>query len=177
MPSSPKVKNSSNASPKKRSGKRATSDQLMGAPAKANLEIVENFKSLFLQLNASNCQSNIVDDVYRSDVIFQDSFHRIEGVSELKTYFSALYQNLKSSEFVFHDQWVADGSAMITWTMHYSHRRLNRGKKISVEGATELRFSEKVYSHKDYFDGGRLLYEHVPVLGTAIKQLKKYMAD
>ncbi|MFD2228776.1 nuclear transport factor 2 family protein [Alkalimarinus sediminis] len=140
------------------------------------LELVEQFKWLYKSLNANNCNSGIVDAVYTQDMLFQDSFHRIEGVDELKEYFSALYLNLKSSEFTFHNHWIGNGSAMLTWTMTYSHPRLNGGREISMEGATEIRFGEKVYYHKDYFDGGSLLYEHVPVLGTVIKQLKKYMA-
>lgn len=144
----------------------------IGAPT----TVVEQFKVLYQTLNANNCQSGIVDQVYRRDVLFEDSFHRIEGLCAMKEYFNALYLNLQSSEFVFHDQWIGNGRAMLTWTMTYSHRKLNRGKQISIEGATEIRFDDKVYFHKDYFDGGGLLYEHVPLLGTVIKQLKKYMA-
>lgn len=139
-------------------------------------QIVAQFKQLYQALDASNCNSSIVDDVYSRNVLFQDSFHRIEGVDAMKEYFNALYLNLKSSEFTFHDHWIGSGSAMLTWTMIYSHGRLNGGREISIEGSTEIRFDEKVYFHKDYFDGGSLLYEHVPVLGTVIKQLKKYMA-
>lgn len=139
-------------------------------------EIVEKFQHLYQTLNATNCNSGIVDDVYSRDVIFQDSFHRIEGLDAMKEYFSALYLNLNSSEFIFHNHWIGNGSAMLTWTMTYSHGRLNNGRDISIEGSTEIRFDEKVHFHKDYFDGGSLLYEHVPVLGSVIKQLKKYMA-
>lgn len=148
----------------------------MASSAKSPEQVVEQFKTLYQTLNASNCKSDIVDGVYRQDVLFQDSFHRIEGLDEMKNYFNALYLNLKSSEFVFHDQWVSNDSAMLTWTMTYAHDRLNKGHDISMEGSTEIRFDDKVFYHKDYFDGGSLLYEHVPVLGTVIKQLKKYMA-
>ena len=50
------------------------------------------------------------------------------------------------------------------------------GKPISVQGTSHIRFTDKVYFHQDYFDGGALLYEHVPVLGSIIQQLKKRMA-
>lgn len=159
------------------SSKTDTTNKLIDVRAlEGPVRVVEGFKNLYQTLNASNCKTDIVDQVYRSDVLFQDSFHRIEGLYAMKEYFNALYLNLKSSEFVFHDQWIGNGSAMLTWTMTYSHRKLNRGESISIEGATEIRFDEKIYFHKDYFDGGGLLYEHVPVLGSVIKQLKKYMA-
>lgn len=159
------------------SSDNTASESIKQRSAEDHSQIVQQFMNLYHELNASNCESGIIDKVYRNDILFQDSFHRIDGLDDMKAYFSALYKNLKSSEFVFHDQWVGEGTAMLTWTMIYSHKKLNKGQKISVEGATELRFDEKVYFHKDYFDGGGLLYEHVPVLGSVIKQLKKYMAD
>jgi hypothetical protein len=64
---------------------------------------------------------------------------------------------------------------MLIWTMRYAHPRLNKGNEITLEGASHIRYEEKVYYHRDYFDGGRLLYEHVPLLGSVIKQLKKRM--
>ncbi len=64
---------------------------------------------------------------------------------------------------------------MLTWTMNYSHPRLKGGRNIAVEGATQLRFSNLVVSHQDYFDGGNVLYEHIPILSTVIAQLKKRM--
>ena len=139
-------------------------------------QVVESFKKLYQTLDATNCQSEIVDKVYRDDVLFQDSFHQIEGLVAMKEYFNALYLNLISCDFDFHGQWVTESSAMLTWTMTYSHQRLNRGRKIFVKGATEIRFDDKVFFHRDYFDGGDLLYEHVPGLGMVIKKLKKYMA-
>jgi hypothetical protein len=33
-----------------------------------------------------------------------------------------------------------------------------------------------VYLHRDYFDAGALLYEHLPVLGTLIGWLKRRLA-
>ena len=135
--------------------------------------LVEKFKQLFHQLDASNCHNGLIDDVYRYDIRFEDSFHQIDGVAAFKDYCQSLYQNISFSSFKFHDQWVSRDSAMLTWTMHYAHPKLKWGKGIYVDGATHLRFDDKVYFHKDYFDGGSLLYEHVPVLGTVIQQLKK----
>ncbi len=139
-------------------------------------KVIERFKMLYEQLNASNSQSSLIDEVYRHDMVFQDSFHRIDGTQAFKEYCSSLYENLTSCNFVFHKEWLSDEGAMLTWTMHYAHPRLNGGKVIHVDGATELRFDDKVYFHKDYFDGGALLYEHIPLLGRVINQLKKRLS-
>ncbi len=141
-----------------------------------NLLLIEHFKTLYRTMCAEDLQEELLEEVYAEDLLFQDSFHKIASRDDFLNYCSELYQNLKSCDFEFHDQWLSPGQAMLTWTMTYSHPKLNRGRVISVEGASHIRFSHKVYFHQDYFDGGALLYEHVPVLGSIIQQLKKRMA-
>ena len=140
-------------------------------------KLLENFKQLYRVLNASNCKENIIEAVYADDIHFEDCFHHIEGIENFKNYCASLYENLNSCEFEFHDQWSDAGNAMLTWTMQYSHPKLNRGSKISVQGATQIRFNERIYFHRDYYDGGELLYEHVPFLSLVIDKLKKRIAS
>jgi hypothetical protein len=56
--------------------------------------------------------------------------------------------------------------------MTYSHPKLNKGQSINVEGMSQLRFSDKIFAHRDYFDVGQMLYEQVPFLGGLIGLLK-----
>ena len=45
---------------------------------------------------------------------------------------------------------------------------------IVVEGTTHVRYrDDKVCYHRDYFDGADLVYEHVPVLGSLIRTIRK----
>jgi hypothetical protein len=61
--------------------------------------------------------------------------------------------------------------------MSYQHPKLNSGKLIAVQGASRLEFKQgKVISHRDYFDGGALLYEHIPLLNRVIFFLKNRLA-
>lgn len=138
-------------------------------------ELIAQFQHVYSQLNSTNCQSGLIDQIYHEHMVFKDSFHEIEGSQAFKDYCSSLYENLQQCDFVFHKHWIGKQDAMLTWTMHYAHPKLNRGRLISVEGATQLCFDDKIFSHQDYFDGGNLLYEHIPLLGTIIGQLKKRM--
>lgn len=136
---------------------------------------VARFKELFCRLNAENTELGLLQVVYSPTVIFEDIFHRVEGLDALHAYFKNIYSNVLFCEFAFSNEWVAEGSAMLTWKMDFAHRRLNAGKLIEVEGATHLRFDGKVFYHRDYLDGGAMLYEQVPILGAAIRQIKKRM--
>ena len=136
----------------------------------------ERFKTLFAKLNSKNLSPDWLAEVYTENMHFEDSFHVIDGLDEFYRYCDSLYENIESISFRFHEQWLQPGAAMLTWTMQYQHPRLNKGKPIYVDGASHIRFNEKIYFHKDYFDGGQLLYEQVPLLGSAIRFLKDRLA-
>jgi len=138
--------------------------------------ILANFRALYQALNRDTITAELIASVYDNDVVFEDCFHHISGLEELTNYFDNLYENVKSIRFEFHDDWLNDRSAMLNWTMTFVHPSLNSGREINVEGASKLIFHDgKIVHHKDYFDAGSLLYEHIPVLKSIIRYLKKRM--
>ena len=50
------------------------------------------------------------------------------------------------------------------------------GQPITLQGCSCLHWRDRVHFHQDYFDAGALLYEHLPVMGTAIRWLKGRLA-
>lgn len=139
-------------------------------------EVVERFQDLYHNLNRDTCDTGIIEAVYDLDLLFEDSFHRLESRQQFIDYCESLYENVQSISFDFHDAWISDNDAMLTWTMRYRHPRIKGGAEVSIEGSSLIRFNNKVYYHRDYFDGGEMLYENLPILGRLIKQLKKRMA-
>lgn len=134
---------------------------------------VERFKDVYNRLNAHSLQ--LLTDLYSEQVVFQDPFRRLEGLAALRSYCEELYRNTIAASFSFEQELVTEHSAMLMWTMSVKHARLNGGALVMVPGATHLRFREKVDYHRDYFDAGALLYEHVPVLGLLVRAIKRRM--
>ena len=133
------------------------------------------FAEDFAALNASNLHH--LGELYCHDVQFKDPLHAIRGLPALQDYFAELYANVSQLDFRFHDyDQVRDGAGYLRWTMSYRHPRLRRGQMIEVEGCSHLLWRDKVYQHRDYFDAGALLYEHLPLMGTAIGWLKGRLA-
>lgn len=116
-------------------------------------------------------------EVYTPDIEFHDPIHRISGLDSLEAYFNGLYENVTACRFEFHDQQRHADLAFVTWTMYLTHPRLAGGRQISVEGCSRPTFaadgSGKVCCHRDYFDAGELLYEHLPLLGPVIRRIKR----
>jgi len=133
---------------------------------------VAAFKTFFSTLNKSNLHR--LNEVFAEDIVFIDPFHEVRGLDNVATYYEGMYENLESIGFEYKDDVIAGDEAVITWVMTYRHPRLNGGSAISVDGVTKLRFrGDLVVHHRDYFDAGQLLYEHVPVLGWAINKIKQ----
>ncbi|WP_331347079.1 nuclear transport factor 2 family protein [Cellvibrio sp. UBA7661] len=114
-------------------------------------------------------------DVYSNDIQFRDPLHALNGLSNLTEYLSGMMDDLLECRFEFHHSMELPerGEALLFWTMHYRHKKLAGGKQLELTGNTHILFKDKVYYHRDYFDAGSMLYEHLPVMGFAIRQIKK----
>ncbi|WP_136068328.1 nuclear transport factor 2 family protein [Modicisalibacter radicis] len=136
---------------------------------------LETFCALYKKLD-KNC-TEVLYEIYTADIEFADPFQRIEGIAALTGYFESLYANLESARFEFAQRQRQDDQAFVCWTLTLVHPRLAGGREVAVEGCSRLRFrGDRVCEHRDYFDAGALLYEHLPLFGTAIRWLKRRLA-
>lgn len=134
---------------------------------------VERFQRLFNIL----CSGNVtgLDDVYSADVRFSDPFGTINGLNDLQHYFDKVYTNVTACRFQFGDVLISDNNACVEWIMHLRHPKLRRGRELTVHGISRLTVSEgRVSYHRDYFDAGEMLYENLPVLGSAIRWVRSF---
>ncbi|BAP41519.1 nuclear transport factor 2 family protein [Pseudomonas sp. 21LCFQ02] len=138
-------------------------------------DFLQQFAHGFAALNKDNLDR--LGQLYSEDVCFSDPLHNLQGLGQMREYFDQLYANVSELSFDFHgfDE-VRPGAGYLLWTMHYRHPRLEGGKLLQVEGCSHLLWHDKVYRHRDYFDAGALLYEHLPVLGGVIGWLKRRLA-
>ncbi|MEN0105301.1 MAG: nuclear transport factor 2 family protein [Pseudomonas sp.] len=138
-------------------------------------EFLQRFATAFAGLNADNLER--LSQLYTDDVRFQDPLHEITGLPAMQDYFRELYSNVQALSFQFYgfDQ-LYPGAGYLRWKMTYCHPRLNGGQPIEVDGCSHLMWRDKVYFHRDYFDAGALLYEHLPLMGRVIRWLKGRLA-
>jgi len=132
----------------------------------------EALVGIFNDLRVDSLQA--LDAVYAEGVVFIDPAHELHGLPALKAYFARLYAGVEACSFEREGGVLGEGESALLWTMHLQHPRLAGGSPIRVPGASHLRHdSERVHYHRDHFDLGALLYEHVPLLGGATRWLKR----
>ena len=130
------------------------------------------FKTIYQSLTKSNLAS--LKDIYHNDIYFEDPLHKVEGIDNFVHYFEALYTNIISCHFDIHHEIHTENEAAIYWEMKYQHPKLNNGKVISVSGHSHLKVVDSyIIYHRDYLDAGAMLYEHIPLLGSTIRYIKK----
>lgn len=115
---------------------------------------------------------HLLPDIYAQDVVFKDPVHEVNGVAQLSAYFASSMQNLDYCRFEFTEHFAGNNSGYAEWKMHYQHPRINSGKPLCLKGVTVVAMDDKIVSHRDYYDMGELLYEHIPLLGAMVKKLK-----
>ncbi|UTW49019.1 nuclear transport factor 2 family protein [Bacterioplanoides sp. SCSIO 12839] len=151
-----------------------------------NKASIHAFQELYHKLNRGQVSHDILASVYDEKIQFRDPFHQVNGLESLTHYFINMYENVEHIEFEFGHSWLdsvdannhtnTKTSAFIRWQMRYQHPRINSGKTVQVDGGSELIWhNDKIIQHQDFFDGGQMLYEHLPLMGWAIRKLKERM--
>lgn len=137
------------------------------------MDRLDTFLESFNRLDSTRL--DLLDKIYHPDICFTDPAHTLEGLPALKQYFASLYENVRSVRFIFDTRMMSGDKAFVTWTMKLSHPRLSKGRTISVDGCSHLGFAPdgRVMFHRDYFDLGAMIYEHLPVVGGLIRTAKK----
>ncbi|MBT2341187.1 MULTISPECIES: nuclear transport factor 2 family protein [Pseudomonas] len=132
---------------------------------------LELFAERFASLDGQNLDT--LEKLYSDDVAFRDPLHQIDGLPALRAYFTGLYANAQDVRYTFAgaDE-VQPGQGYLRWSLAFRHPRLGKGRLISLQGCSFLRWQERVHFHQDYFDAGALLYEHIPVMSGAVRWLK-----
>lgn len=150
----------------------------ISAGASAPMSYVERVKDAWDRLDANNLQ--VVDEFYDENLEFHDPVGSLKGRAKMKAYYQGLYKDLKSIKFEYLEFVTAEKSVAMTWRMTYATEKLNGGAPIVVDGMSLMKFGgpeDKVVYHRDYFDIGTMVYEHIPVLGWGVRKVRERLGS
>ncbi len=136
--------------------------------------LLNQLRSVYMQFNSKTLSQ--LPEIYAEDIQFRDPFHAINGLSGLTIYFESMMKDLIECRFEFHHSVELPSEAVLFWTMHYSHKKIAGGQLLEISGSSHLKFNDKVFFHRDYFDAGAMLYEHLPLVGGIIGFIKRRMS-
>lgn len=121
---------------------------------------------------------DLLESLYHKDIEFIDPITAHHGIAAVKDYFARLLTSADICRFAIHsmlDYTAAAGqpySYVVEWTMQL--RLKNKSEIIHVDGVSMLKVCDgKILYHRDYYDLGEMVYEHIPVLRKIIHYIKK----
>jgi len=133
----------------------------------------ERIERVFNDLRVDNL--SILDDFYHPDIAFHDPVGNLKGLKDMKSYYVGMYENVKDIRFDFSDHVIQENTFSSFWDMTFQAEGLNSGEPITIQGISRIEFdpdTDLVIYHRDYFDMGSMVYEHIPVIGAMIRYIK-----
>ncbi len=137
-------------------------------------QLIDELIAFYSDFSAENLGK--LPDLYAANAVLVDPVHKVEGVSAIVGYFRSIMSDVRTCRFTFENVLETEGQAVLEWTMTFKHPRLGKDS-IAVKGCSVLRMSDKIDHHRDYYDLGEMLYEHVPVLGYVVRSLRRKLAS
>ncbi|OIN92508.1 MAG: isomerase [Comamonadaceae bacterium CG1_02_60_18] len=147
------------------------SDTQAGNPA-AVAALVRYFEALS---PASLAQ---LGDYYAPDARFKDPFNDVTGVAAIRRIFEHMFDKLEAPRFVVTAQVQQGPQCFLTWDFFFGFKSYQPGVVQCICGATHLVLSDAglVTLHRDYWDAAEELYEKLPLVGGALRWLKRRLA-
>jgi ketosteroid isomerase-like protein len=139
------------------------------APEEAPKMTVQEF---FDKFSLSNI--DLVDQFYAKDALFEDPIGTHKGSVQIKKYYANLYKNVNAIRFEYLETIVQGEKHVLVWKMYLKAKGIKGGEEVVTHGNSVVHFKNgMVVYHRDYFDMGEFIYEHIPVLGSTVKFVKK----
>ncbi|MBV8875340.1 MULTISPECIES: nuclear transport factor 2 family protein [unclassified Phytobacter] len=134
--------------------------------------VIDRFIHYYAELDSQ--PPSALSALYHPDAVLQDPFGEHHGFVAIHRYFTHLLANVEQCRFSI-DPPLCDGQRFaVTWTMHWSHPHIRGNEPLTLPGCSVVEVQgEHVLHQRDFYDAGEMLYEHLPVLGWAVRGVKK----
>ena len=145
------------------------------AGSTAEAEALARFAAFFSSLAPDRVQS-LLAQTYAKDVYFNDTLKAVRGVEALGHYLRDSAEAVEDCRVQIHETTrTAHGEHLVRWSMMIRFKKLRRGVDTWTVGMSHLRFDAQghVVYHQDYWNAADGIFQHIPLLGTAIAAIKR----
>ncbi|MFW5833185.1 MAG: nuclear transport factor 2 family protein [Pseudomonadota bacterium] len=128
-------------------------------------------------LNAAGAHH--IDDLvacFAEDARFRDPFSDVRGKAKIRRVFQKTYEDVDDVVFSVDDHAAGAKAHYLRWTFTCLPKGfLRRQGRLVIDGMSEIHLNEagSVTAHLDYWDPAPGLYQRVPLLGLALKKLRR----
>ena len=142
-----------------------------GEAVKAGLE---RFKGVFAGFAPEAIRARAAD-VYAADAYFNDQVKELRGAAAIAPYLARSAELLASWSIRFDDLVEGDREFYLRWEMTFATKGQKDKPPVVAPGISHLRLDSdgRIILHQDFWDSTSGIFEHVPLLGSAIRAVKR----
>lgn len=143
-------------------------------PEKA-AEAIKRISDFLSNIGSEEYIEQEIANVYSKDAYFNDTLKSLVNRDEIKEHFTKTAITMTSYSLEIDDIASTDKGHYLRWTMKFSAPKLAKGEDIITVGMSHIIFDEegKVLLHQDFWDSASGLFEHIPLVGSGIRLVKK----
>lgn len=142
-------------------------------PKPVNDETVEGFGEIFANLQTAELPE-LVNEIYAANFYFNDTFKTFRDRPSLTAYLQKTGETVDELKVTINDIARSDNDVYVRWSMYMQFSVLGKQVESNSVGITHLRFNEagEIILHQDFWDGADAFYQHLPVIGMWIRQIR-----
>jgi len=131
---------------------------------------VGGFAGLYGDLSPSNVTAN-ARKVYAPEAWFNDTIATEAGIDAIEQYLLKTAEGAEAVSAKINDVAVSGSDCYVRWTMEIRAKNLAGGRPVVTEGVSQLRFDDegRIVLHQDFWNPATGIYQHLPLLGPAIR--------
>lgn len=144
---------------------------LDGPAAAAQMERLQEFFAS--SMNASGVREGVAG-LYADDAYLNDNLVALESAAQIADYFAATMTRVSSVRVELLGMANTGPDYFVRWQMTIESPQLRDGAPLKSYGVTHFRFDGegRVLLHRDFWDAGTGLYEHLPIVGSILRRIR-----
>jgi steroid delta-isomerase len=113
-------------------------------------------------------------DYFAPDARFKDPFNDVRGVPAVQAVFAHMFAVTDRPRFEILEQAASGATGFVRWRFRFAPRGRPTAAR-EIEGVSRVLFGAegRVVEHVDYWDPVEGLYDGVPLLGGALRAIRK----
>lgn len=134
--------------------------------------VIRRFNDYYASMDTQPPET--LNTIYHPNATLADPFGEHRGLVAIHRYFAHLLKNVERCRFSTDGPLISEDRFAVSWIMNWSHPRIAGGKPLTLAGCSVMNTKEDLIIHqRDYYDAGEMIYEHLPLLGSAVRSVKK----
>ena len=119
-----------------------------------------------------------LEDCLAPEAHFKDPFNDVRGSDRIRAIFEHMFLSCSRARFRVLEISHGETSAYLRWDFEFALKRWRPEHMRLLQGVSRVEFNDqgKVTDHVDYWDAAEQVYERIPILGAALRFIKRRLA-